>query len=583
MACRDYIGDRYAEATEMLETYRQGNPKESPIKVFSLWRKNPNKENTDSVLPIHEEMKQSYQQAPLKASNNSEPMEVFGKYKPVAIKARPIKAELPDEYRVIRNIMGDPLADMPELPTNPPEFTPGTRYTEERRAIIDEIHKEDFLWPEERKLLHHLMKVQEMGFAWNAAEGGSFRADFFPPVKFPVLPHEPWVERNIPIPPGIFKEVCKVIKTKIDAGVYEPSSSSYRSKWFCVVKKDGKSLRLVHSLEALNRVTIQYSGIPPATADVARGFAGRACGGALDLFVGYDERDLAISLRDFTTFQTPFGPYRLVKLPMGWTNSVPIFHDDVTYILQDEIPHVTIPYVDDVPVKGPVSRYETPDGGYETIPSNTGIRRFVWEHLNNINRVVQQIKYAGCTFSGPKAVICTSETMVVGHKCTYKGRLPEDKIAEVVLSWPSCKDKSNVRAFLGTAGQLRMFIENYAKKAMPLTQLTADVPFEWGEAQEKAMELLKDGIRKAPALRPVTYEWDVTLAVDTSWKAVGWHIYQLDPNKLHTKYFCYFGSLTLNDREARFSQPKRELYGLKLALCTLKECLIIQAWALMPQ
>lgn len=197
MACRDYIGDRYAEATEMLETYWQGNPRESPIKVFSLWRKNPNKGNTDSVLPIHKETKQLYQQVPLTASNNSEPMEVFGKYKPVAIKARPIKAELPDEYRVIRNITGDPLADMPELPTNPPEFTPGTCYMEERRAIIDEIHKEDFLWPEERKLLHHLMKVQEMGFAWNAAEGGSFRADFFPPVKFPVLPHEPWVERNI--------------------------------------------------------------------------------------------------------------------------------------------------------------------------------------------------------------------------------------------------------------------------------------------------------------------------------------------------------------------------------------------------
>ena len=91
-------------------------------------------------------------------------------------------------------------------------------------------------------LVHHLMSVQEQGFAWSSAEAGTFREDFFPPVKFPVLPHEPWVERNIPIPPGIFEEVCKVIKTKIDAGVYEPSSSSYRSKWFCVVKKDGKSL-----------------------------------------------------------------------------------------------------------------------------------------------------------------------------------------------------------------------------------------------------------------------------------------------------------------------------------------------------
>jgi hypothetical protein len=35
---------------------------------------------------------------------------------------------------------------------------------------------------------------------------------------------------------------------------------------------------------------------------------------------------------------------RLVTLPMGWTNSVPIFHEDVTYLLQPEIPEVTIPH-----------------------------------------------------------------------------------------------------------------------------------------------------------------------------------------------------------------------------------------------
>ena len=35
---------------------------------------------------------------------------------------------------------------------------------------------------------------------------------------------------------------------------------------------------------------------------------------------------------------------------MGWTNSVPIFYDDVTFILQDEISRVTKPYIKDVPV-----------------------------------------------------------------------------------------------------------------------------------------------------------------------------------------------------------------------------------------
>ena len=74
---------------------------------------------------------------------------------------------------------------------------------------------------------------------------------------------------------------------------------------------------------------------------------------------------------------------------MGWTNLVPIFHDDVTYILQLEIPDVTVPFIDDIPIKGLVSKYRNGNRMYETIPENTGIRRFVWEHFQNLNRVVQ--------------------------------------------------------------------------------------------------------------------------------------------------------------------------------------------------
>ncbi|KAJ3720248.1 hypothetical protein DFJ43DRAFT_960074, partial [Lentinula guzmanii] len=178
---------------------------------------------------------------------------------------------------------------MPKLSTHPPEFTPTGRYTEERKAIIDKVHEGDFLWPEERKLMHHLMMEQEKGFAWNDEERGKFREDFFPPIDMPVVPHTPWVEKNIPIPPGTYHEVCRAVKVKIDAGVYEPSNSSYRSRWFGVLKKDGKSIRLAHSLEPLNKVTIQHSGLPPATDELADQFAGYSCGGILDMYVGYDE------------------------------------------------------------------------------------------------------------------------------------------------------------------------------------------------------------------------------------------------------------------------------------------------------
>ncbi|TFK16340.1 hypothetical protein FA15DRAFT_554744, partial [Coprinopsis marcescibilis] len=60
------------------------------------------------------------------------------------------------------------------------------------------------------------------------------------------------------------------------------------SRWFCVLKKDGTSLRIVHSLEPLNTTTIAHSGIPPATEELAARFAGQSCGSCMDLFVGYD-------------------------------------------------------------------------------------------------------------------------------------------------------------------------------------------------------------------------------------------------------------------------------------------------------
>jgi hypothetical protein len=79
------------------------------------------------------------------------------------------------------------------------------------------------------------------------------------------------------------------------------------------------------------------------------------------------------------TFHSPLGAMRLTVIPMGYTNSPQIMHGDMGHILQDEIPEYTQHFVDDVLVKGPPTQYELPDGGFETIPENSGIHRFIWE------------------------------------------------------------------------------------------------------------------------------------------------------------------------------------------------------------
>ena len=103
-----------------------------------------------------------------------------------------------------------------------------------------------------------------------------------------------------------------------------------------------------------------------------------------------------------------------------------------------------------------------------------------------------------------------------------------------------------------------------------------DAPFEYGLLQIEAQEDLKQALLTSPALRPIDYASGATvvLAVDTSYLAVGYILGQCDAEHTKTRYFSRFGSITLNDREARFSQPKLELYGLYRSLRALRLQLI---------
>ena len=98
--------------------------------------------------------------------------------------------------------------------------------------------------------------------------------------------------------------------------------------------------------------------------------------------------------------------------------------------------------------------------------------------------------------------------------------------------------------------------------------LRSEVPFEWGPAQETSIQKLKDALIICPAIRPLDYtsEVPVILGVDTSWKAVGFWICQEDLENKKKHYFARFGSITLSDHEARYSQPKHKLFGLFRAL-----------------
>ncbi len=102
--------------------------------------------------------------------------------------------------------------------------------------------------------------------------------------------------------------------------------------------------------------------------------------------------------------------------------------------------------------------------------------------------------------------------------------------------------------------------------------------FEWTKEAQDAMELLKHLASTVVPIRALDYELVhkvvqhnqrdndlglVAIHVDASSIGVGWMIMQ---HLEEAEYLIIFGSITFNECESHYSQPKLELYGVFRAL-----------------
>ena len=500
--------------------------------------------------------------------STSDKYPVFTAYKRVDKKVHPVSTSFPMNCHVERRIPDDPLKTLPPLPHHPPEFIPTNKITNERIKELN-VNAKEFLWPEEEKLFKHIMVLNEAGIAFEDAERGTFKESYFSPYIIPTIPHIPWEYRNIPIPPGILDKVLDVLKLKMAAGVYEQSQSSYRSRWFVVLKKNGK-LRIVHDLQPLNKVTIRDAGMLPIVDDFVEGFAGYQCYTVFDLFWGFDARKIHPISRDLTAFMTPLGLLQITSLPTGFTNSPAEFQKCMAMILHDEIPRKANIFIDDLPIKGPKSQYLNNEGKPEVLKENPGIRRFIWEHALDVHRIMHKVACAGATFAAAKAQICLPEVLIIGQKCNAQGHSPDTGKVDKILSWPPLTTPREVRCFLGLTGTIRIWIPNYSSVIRPLTELyRQNVEFIWDQRRQQAFEYLKELVAASTALRSIDYQSDdpIILSVDSSTEAAGFILSQeLIENGRKVRYPARYGSIPMGDSASNYSQPKLELFGLYRAL-----------------
>lgn len=147
-------------------------------------------------------------------------------YKTVDKKVRPVPSHIPSHMKVQQKFPQNPLLNLPSLPFHPPEFQPTEKVTKDRMDSLGLDNNTDLL-PEEKQLLQHIITINEWSIAFSEPERGTFRTDYFSDYKMPVMDHVPWMEKNMGLPQGYQDQIIKLLKEKIDAGVYETAQSSY--------------------------------------------------------------------------------------------------------------------------------------------------------------------------------------------------------------------------------------------------------------------------------------------------------------------------------------------------------------------
>jgi len=123
------------------------------------------------------------------------------------------------------------------------------------------------------------------------------------------------------------------------------------------------------------------------------------------------------------------------------------------------------------------------------------------EHREMTHEVLQRLRAHDLYLHPEKCEFERAEVEYLGL-IIRQGEVAMDPIkVKAITNWPSPHNLREVRGFLGFANFYRRFIQDFARLARPLNDLTKkDVPWLWGEAQQHAFRLLRESFSKEPIL-----------------------------------------------------------------------------------
>ncbi|CAI5660683.1 unnamed protein product [Oreochromis niloticus] len=365
---------------------------------------------------------------------------------------------------------------------------------------------------------------------------GELRLEVDETVKPVQLP-----KRRVPI--AMIKPLKKELQDLQRRGIITPVECS--TDWISgmvVVQKQSGDLRVCIDPKPLNKA-LQRSHFPlPTIEDILPDLSKAKVFSVCDVKSGFWHVKLEESSSYLTTFSTPFGRYRWLRMPMGISPALEVFQRKLTQAL-DGLAGIYI-IADDVLITG--------QGDTDA--------EAVHDHDEKLRQFLTRCRQKNIKLNADKFKLKQKETTYIGHQLTCNGLKIDPEKVRAIEQMPRPTDVKAVQRLLGMVNYLAKFCPHLSDHCDLLRQLThKDSEWNWTTRHDDAFQRLKETIAEAPVLKYYCPEEELTVQCDASDKGLGAALMQKGKP-------VAFASRALTRIEQGYAQIEKELLAVVLSM-----------------
>ena len=296
-------------------------------------------------------------------------------------------------------------------------------------------------------------------------------------------------------------------------------------------KENGK-LRICLDPTDLNAAIKREYYPVPVLNDIVPKLAGSDVFTKLDAKDGYWHVLLDEESSMLTTFNTPFGRYRYLRMPFGLKMSQDVFQMKIDEIYGNM--NGVIGIADDINVHGKGEH----------------------QHDSNLHTVMEQSRRFCVSLNYEKTEVKKPAIKFFGNMYSSEGVKPDPDKVSAIQALRHPESKSELRTFLGMVTYLQQFLPNLAEQAALLREMDKkDVLFQWEEHHQRCFEDIKALVANPATLAYYDRTKPVTLQTDFSRRGIGVTL-------LHEGKPIAYGSKSLSKAESNYATIEGELLSV---------------------